>query len=133
VDAADVLVVEDERTLRDIVRLNLQARRYRVRAVETVEEALAAIAAQPPAVLLLDINLPDRSGWDVLRELRARGQHVPTIVVSAVRCSPARLDEFRPEAYLPKPFPLAALLDAVERLSGRGEVVQAVSGQAVGA
>jgi DNA-binding response OmpR family regulator len=115
---ADVLVVEDERTLREIVRRNLEARHYRVRAATTAAEALAAIRAERPAVLLLDINLPDGSGWDVLRELHTQGQHVPTIVVSAVRCSRARLEEFRPEAYLPKPFPLGALLGAVERLTG---------------
>jgi DNA-binding response OmpR family regulator len=63
--------------------------------------------------LLLDINLPDRSGWDVLRELRRRGTDVPTIIVSAVRVSPNRLEEFHPLAYLPKPFPLEALLRLV--------------------
>jgi len=63
--------------------------------------------------MLLDINLPDRSGWDVLRELRERGIRVATVIVSAVRVSPARLDEFRPVAYLPKPFPLDALLRLV--------------------
>ena len=63
--------------------------------------------------MLLDISLPDRTGWDVLRELRERGLVVPTIIVSAVRVGPSRLAEFRPLAYLPKPFPLEALLRLV--------------------
>jgi CheY-like chemotaxis protein len=112
-----VLLVEDEAALSQILRRNLEARRYRVRTAATAQEAIAAVQAEPPAVMLLDINLPDGSGWDVLRALRAGGQRVPTIVLSAVRCSPARLDEFAPDAYLPKPFPLAALMAAVERLS----------------
>jgi DNA-binding response OmpR family regulator len=48
-----------------------------------------------------------------LRELRRRGTDVPTIIVSAVRVSPNRLEEFHPLAYLPKPFPLEALLRLV--------------------
>ena len=64
--------------------------------------------------MLLDINLPDRSGWDVLRELREHGMQVPTVIVSAVRVSPARLEEFGPVGYLPKPFPLDALLRLVD-------------------
>jgi hypothetical protein len=49
----------------------------------------------------------------VLRELKRRGTEVPTIVVSAVHISQNRLDEFQPLAYLPKPFPIDALLRLV--------------------
>ncbi|MFN8515929.1 MAG: response regulator [Chloroflexia bacterium] len=75
---------------------------------------MAVALAERPDLLLLDINLPDRTGWDVLRELRERGVVVPTVIVSAVRVSQSRLDEFRPLAYLPKPFPLEALLRIVD-------------------
>jgi hypothetical protein len=61
----------------------------------------------------------------VLRELKRRGTDVPAIVVSAVRVSRSRLEEFHPLAYLPKPFPIEALLRLVvgERTSGRDESV----------
>jgi DNA-binding response OmpR family regulator len=108
-----VLVVEDEATLRRVVVRNLTARGLAVREAETAAEALRAVADERPDLLLLDLNLPDRSGWDVLRELRRQGIELPTIVVSAVRCGPERLGEFRPLAYLPKPFPLDALLRLV--------------------
>jgi DNA-binding response OmpR family regulator len=49
----------------------------------------------------------------VLRDLQRRHIAVPTIVVSAVRVSQSRLDEFKPMAYLPKPFPIDALLRLV--------------------
>jgi DNA-binding response OmpR family regulator len=49
----------------------------------------------------------------VLRELRRRRSEVPTIILSAVRVSHNRLDEFHPIAYLPKPFPIEALLRLV--------------------
>jgi len=126
-----IVLVEDEEPLRKIIARNLQARGYQVVEAASGEAALAAICAQPPALLLLDINLPDRSGWDVLRDLQRRGIAVPTIVVSAVRASPGRLAEFRPLAYLPKPFPLEVLLRLVEG-SPRPAEAGAVAGAGAG-
>jgi DNA-binding response OmpR family regulator len=105
-----VLVVEDEAPLRMIIRRNLEHRGIAVSEARTAAEALAALAAEMPDLLLLDINLPDRTGWDVLRDLHASGAKPRTIVVSAVRVSPEKLVEFDAEAYLPKPFPIEALV-----------------------
>jgi CheY-like chemotaxis protein len=115
-----VLLVEDDATLRGIMRQNVEAHSYRVSTAGTAAEAVAAVHREAPAAMLLDINLPDGSGWDVLRSLRTQGQQIPTVVVSAVNCSRDRLAEFHPDAYLPKPFPMAALLAAIERLAGPG-------------
>jgi len=109
-----ILVVEDEATLRQVITRNLEARGHAVRGAETATEALRHLSDWTPDLMLLDINLPDRSGWDVLRELREHGMQVPTVIVSAVRVSPARLEEFGPVGYLPKPFPLDALLRLVD-------------------
>jgi DNA-binding response OmpR family regulator len=108
-----VVVVEDEAPLRHVIARNLTSRGVEVREAATAEEALQQSSAEPPDLLLLDINLPDRTGWDVLRSLKQRNVQVPTIVVSAVRVSQSRLDEFQPLAYLPKPFPIEALLRLV--------------------
>ncbi len=112
-----VLVVEDERPLRTVVARNLSSRGIDVREAATAKEALQAVREKIPDLLLLDINLPDRTGWDVLRDMARQRLEVPTIVVSAVRVSQSRLDEFKPIAYLPKPFPIDALLRLV--LEGR--------------
>ena len=109
-----ILVVEDEAILRQVISRNLEARGHAVLGAETAAEALQQLSNVKPDLMLLDINLPDRSGWDVLRELRERGLQVATVIVSAVRVSPARLAEFRPLAHLPKPFPLDALLRLVD-------------------
>jgi DNA-binding response OmpR family regulator len=109
-----VLIVEDEARLRQIIAMNLVSRGHEVREVRTAADAVRAVVDSLPDLMLLDLNLPDRSGWDVLRDLRDRGIAVPTIVVSAVRVVPSRLEEFRPLAYLPKPFPLEALLRLVK-------------------
>jgi DNA-binding response OmpR family regulator len=109
----EVLLVDDEPAFRRVIARNLRSRGVSVREAASAEEALHEIRAMVPALLLLDLNLPDQTGWDVLRELRRVGIHVPTIVISAVHAPTARLDEFRPLAYLPKPFPIDALLRLV--------------------
>jgi DNA-binding response OmpR family regulator len=108
-----VLLVEDEPALRRVIARNLTSRGVEVAEAGTVAEALNTLDAETPDLILLDINLPDRSGWDVLRDLQRRRIAVPTIVVSAVRVSQSRLDEFQPMAYLPKPFPIDALVRLV--------------------
>ena len=110
-----VLVVEDEAALRSVVARNLSGRGIQVYEAATGAEAVHTVVAQSPDLMLLDINLPDETGWDVLRELKRCGKEVPTIVLSAVRAAQSRLDEFHPIAYLPKPFPLDALLRLVLR------------------
>jgi DNA-binding response OmpR family regulator len=109
-----VLLVEDEATLRSIIERNLVARGHSVTEADSAREALARMSESRPDLMLLDINLPDRSGWDILREMRSRGWDVPVLIISVVRVSAARLEEFRPLAFLPKPFPLEALLRVVE-------------------
>ena len=68
-----VLVVEDEALLRGIIVRNLVSRGHAVREVASGAAALEALMTEIPDLLLLDINLPDCSGWDVLRGLAARG------------------------------------------------------------
>lgn len=111
-----VLVVEDDAQLRRIITSNLTARGHAVREAADANEALAALAQEHPDLLILDINLPDRTGWDVLRDAHLP-EDVRVLMLTAVPVSPRRLTEFRPVAYLPKPFPLDALLRLAETSS----------------
>jgi DNA-binding response OmpR family regulator len=108
-----VLLVKDEAPPRRVIARNLTGRGIAVCEAATVGEALAELSAEIPDLIVLDINLPDRTGWDVLRDLQQRRIDIPTIIVSAVRVSQTRLHEFNPTAYLPKPFPIDALLRLV--------------------
>lgn len=108
-----VLLVEDEAPFRTVIARNLTGRGIQVREAGNAAEAIRVATSERPDLLLLDINLPDRTGWEVLRELERRGTVIPTIVVSAVRVNQSRLDELRPLAVLPKPFPIEALLRLV--------------------
>jgi DNA-binding response OmpR family regulator len=108
-----VLVIEDDESLCRILKRNLAARGVEAACAESFAAALQSIAAAQPDLLVLDINLSDRSGWELCRALRARAVAIPTIIVSATRVTPERLAEFKPLAFLPKPFPLEALLRLV--------------------
>jgi two-component system KDP operon response regulator KdpE len=110
-----VLLVEDEAALADVIRRNLRARGFEVSVADSAEAALLAMTASSPDVLVLDVNLPDMTGWDILRGLGAAGrERLPAIVVSAAPISQKRIDEFRPFRTLTKPFPIEALVRALE-------------------
>jgi DNA-binding response OmpR family regulator len=111
-----ILVVEDDEQLRRIITSNLVARGHEVRQAPDASTALAALAEERPDLLILDINLPDRTGWEVLRDAQLPDE-VRVLMLTAVPVSPRRLAEFRPVAYLPKPFPLEALLRLAESSS----------------
>jgi DNA-binding response OmpR family regulator len=127
---AHILLVEDDDVLCDVIGQNLRARGHEVRIAQDVQSALAYLRMQAFDLIVLDINLPDQTGWDVLRVARSEGRlqpeaeggKLPVVVLSAVHVSPGRLAEFRPLAYLPKPFPLDALLrlaaEAQQRRAG---------------
>ncbi len=122
---ARVLFVEDDAGLAGIVVRHLRVSGHDARAVETAEEAEALLASGfRPTVVLLDINLPGASGWDLIRlgAIRRAGSP-PVYVVSATNISPSRLHEFGVAGYLPKPFAMSTLVEVVERCSGaRAEV-----------
>lgn len=65
-----VLIVEDEAQLRRIIARNLTSRGLDVREADCADAAVSAVASERPDLLLLDINLPDRTGWEVLRPAR---------------------------------------------------------------
>jgi DNA-binding response OmpR family regulator len=120
-----VLVIEDEQPLRRIITLNLVRRGHTVIEAEGYRDATEALRAsamtgEQVELVLLDINLPDATGWDVLRWLRAHRREMPArpevAIMTAVRPAEHRLREFGPVALLLKPFPIDALLRLVERL-----------------
>jgi two-component system KDP operon response regulator KdpE len=117
-DHPRLLFVEDDEAFRRIVARHLRARGYRVDEAESAESAAALLAGGcRPALVILDLNLPGDTGWDLLRGgvLTAAGSP-PVVVASAVTVNPRRLAEFGCVGYLPKPFPLDTLEDTVARL-----------------
>jgi DNA-binding response OmpR family regulator len=127
---ARILLVEDDAVILDLLRRNLQARGHDVSEAVDAQSALAHLQTTPFDLIILDINLPDQTGWDVLRSALQHGWlqyqeiagvpwRLPVVVVSAVRVSPRRLAEFCPLAYLPKPFPMDALIRLAAEAANR--------------
>ncbi len=113
-----VLIVEDDESLRQIVTRHLRAQGYEVDEASSAEGAASAIEhGLRPAVVILDLNLPGDTGWDLLRgpALTTAGSP-PVVITSATTVSPKRLAEFDCAGYLPKPFPLETLVATLERL-----------------
>ena len=108
------MVEDDEALVRSITR-NLRAREYEVRSCGSVAEALLQLDRKIPDLVLLDIDLPDGSGWEVARELRARSRGVvPVIVVSALHPNQRLVHDLGCLGFLEKPFPMEALVRKVE-------------------
>ena len=115
---ATVLYVEDDEGLRPIVARNLRGRGFDVVETASAEEAASELGSGlRPNVVLLDLNLPGDTGWELLRgeALHAAGSP-PVVITSAGAVSPKRLAEFGCAGWLPKPFPLETLVDTLDRL-----------------
>ena len=113
-----VLLVEDDDSLRSIVARHLRAQRFQVAEAASAESATAVLdSGLRPDVILLDVNLPVDTGWDLLRGPALQAADSPAVVItSAGSVSPKRLAEFGCAGWLPKPFPLETLVDTFDRL-----------------
>lgn len=128
-----ILVVDDEPQIRRALRVALEAHGFTVQLAEDGEQALVAISTWAPDAVVLDLVMPGRDGFDVLRETRLWSQ-VPVIVLSArgqERDKVTALD-LGADDYLTKPFgvdELLARLRAVRRRStGQGSETTVVAG-----
>lgn len=101
-----ILVVEDKRELRDVLRRTLSQHGFTVLTAADGEAGLAAALDRTPDLLILDVGLPGQSGFDVARTLRAGGVRVPILMLTAHGAVADRLAGFDAGAddYLPKPF-----------------------------
>jgi two-component system response regulator MprA len=116
-------ICEDDDELRGVLRSALERAGLHVRATASGTEAVRVFAEDPPAVLVLDVGLPDADGRDVCQALRARGVASPVLFLTARDALTDRLSGFHAggDDYLTKPFALAELLVRVDALLRRGQ------------
>ncbi len=110
-----ILIVEDDGPLRKVLSRYLQAAGYIVIEASNFLEAATKITIKPD-LMILDINLPDGTGWNVADWLASFTEPVPVIVMSGeTHPSPQQLQKFKPEAFLAKPFDVETLLSLVQQ------------------
>jgi DNA-binding response OmpR family regulator len=121
-DKKRVLIVEDEEGLIEGLEHNFKFEGYDVMTARTGPEGLKLALKQQPDVVILDIMLPEKDGFTVLRELRQRHRDMPVLVLTARNFEADVLKGFDLGAddYLTKPFGVKELLARVRRLVSRG-------------
>ena len=114
-----VLVVDDDPDILQTLALCLSTEGYRVKMAANGKEALEALAAERPAVILLDLMMPVMDGWQFVAEMDKRGQRAaPLLILSADRAVQGHAAKLRADAFLAKPFDLDELLVKVSQLTG---------------
>jgi two-component system OmpR family response regulator len=122
-----VLVVEDDRKIAKIVKVYLEHEGFRVIAAENGKEAIASIEKEIPALVILDLMLPDMSGEEVCQELKEIGDF-PVIMLTAKSSEEERVAGFALGAddYVVKPFSPRELIARVKAVLKRSQKKEAV-------
>jgi CheY-like chemotaxis protein len=113
--SAPVLVVDDEPAIRSVIAMILHAEGYDVAVAATGPEALACIAQQQPAMILLDLQMPGMSGWQLYDRLRQLDPAPPVVFMTAARRAQQEAVAHQAAGYLAKPFDVDAVVEAVAR------------------
>ena len=113
-----VLVVDDDASLREFMRVNLELEGYTVREAASADEALAAIDDQAPELVLLDVVMPGIDGWQMLQRLQERHGSIPVIMFSGQVDANAAGDaeERGARGFIGKPFDPQQLIERAKQL-----------------
>ena len=130
-----ILVVEDERDIRELVRFHLEQEGYAVREADTGESGLALAAAERPALVVLDLMLPGLDGLEVCRRLRSTDatRSVPVIMLTAKAAEVDRVLglELGADDYVTKPFSPRELVARVRAVLRRAHAEEVPAGHEV--
>lgn len=125
---AEILIIDDEPQIRKLLEITLESNDYKVLQAETGKEGLIKAANHPPELILLDIGLPDKSGHEILKELRE--WYNKAIIILSVQNSETdivtALDNGATD-YLTKPFRTAELLARIRSAIRRNQTTNDTS------
>src|SRR5262245_10593331 len=112
-----ILIIDDDTMILDMIADLLNCEGYSITASNKGSVALARALAERPALILLDLMMPEMTGWQVVAALNAsqRTRSIPVILLSARRDLAATAAELGAAAFLEKPFELDALLDLIKQ------------------
>ncbi|MGB0368171.1 MAG: response regulator transcription factor [Flavobacteriales bacterium] len=117
-----ILLVEDEESLQDIIKLNLELEGYQVSAVNNGKVALEEFAAKRFDLVILDVMLPEVDGFTICQTIRLENTHIPILFLTAKSSAEDRVFGLKigGDDYLTKPFNLDEFLLRVQALLKRG-------------
>jgi DNA-binding response OmpR family regulator len=121
-----VLVVDDDRAMSKLIRTNLEDEDTQVVEAASGFDCIRILHESRVDLVLLDIRLPDFSGWGILSLLRLTEplHRIPVIIVSVEPPNTALMEQFMPDDYVQKPFDVRDLLVRVRRVIGLRSVSQ---------
>ena len=116
-----ILVADDESDIRNLTKIILENNGYQVSLATNGVEALQKAQDELPDLILLDVVMPDKSGWEVCKILKSKGKtkHIPIIISTVLSVTFGNneryAEEARANAYLPKPFNKEELLTKIKK------------------
>jgi two-component system response regulator PilR (NtrC family) len=120
----NLLIVDDEASLRDFLSIVFEEEGWRIQTAATLAEARALIQKQEPDMVLCDLMVPDGSGIDLLREIKAQSPSVPVVMITAYTSTKSAVEALKAGAfdYIAKPFDIEELKIIVRKAVERREL-----------
>ena len=127
--APRVLVIDDEPTIRQILKIGLEAQGFAVSLAPNAQEGINIVVSDPPALVILDLMMPQRDGWWFLREMQHQAGRRPLVIVLSARSGQGErllAHHLGVAEYIVKPFDLD---DVVHKVSYRVGIESASIGR----
>ena len=115
--AKKILVVDDEKTIRELFRRILKGANYQVDYAENGRQAIEKMHAEVYDIVFLDIMMPEISGIEVLKSMKDAGRRLPPVIMMTGYAVSENREEAKAlgaAGWLPKPFEIADVLKAIE-------------------
>ena len=124
--SGEIFVVDDDAAIRDLLAMLLSRRGYKVAGFADGPSLIAAMRTQSPACILLDVQIPGKSGLDILKELNARNHPAPVIIISGKGDIAMAVDAIKSGAldFIEKPFSGSDVVARVEEVDRRRSQAQ---------
>ena len=128
-DMKKILIIEDEPNIRELILYNLKTNGYDGIAAEDGIMGITMVHREKPDLILLDLMLPGKSGYDICKELREEGNNIPIIMITAKTEETDKVTglESGADDYISKPFGIREMMARIKAVLRRYEAVQGVS------
>jgi DNA-binding response OmpR family regulator len=111
-----ILLADDDPGIRELLGRVLESEHYGVTFAKTGREAAAKFVSDPPDLVLLDLNMPDKDGWAAFRLMDAAHTLIPIIVITARPNQHPQAVQLGVDAFMEKPLNLPVLLEVIQKL-----------------